>query len=224
LFQIEGVDVPDPPRPVELDPLDEPVLVVVVGVRRAVKFHPVQELLAEVEDGDLRHRLAFGAVPPLAQEVEQGVFGGLTVLSAFGELAAGAADVTAPPATVKEGFGTARHGRFLQEETFGESVSRGGGCVLIGVGPAVPLATLTLPPLPRRVQGKSGNEKWQGAKTGGIQRARLTATSCAGEPCECRGDWIRTSDLLNPIQRGEAKKGRISRVFRGIGVSTLPTF
>src|SRR5262245_19675603 len=29
---------------------------------------------------------------------------------------------------------------------------------------------------------------------------------------------------LNPIQGGEAKKGRISRVFRGIGVSTLPRF
>jgi hypothetical protein len=36
-----------------------------------------------------------------------------------------------------------------------------------------------------------------------------------------RGDWIRTSDLLNPIRGGEAKKGRFSRVFRG---SAFPHF
>jgi hypothetical protein len=39
----------------------------------------------------------------------------------------------------------------------------------------------------------------------------------------CRGDWIRTSDLLNPIQRGEAKKGQSSRGFQGIGGPMLPT-
>jgi hypothetical protein len=30
-----------------------------------------------------------------------------------------------------------------------------------------------------------------------------------------RGDWIRTSDLLNPIQGGESKKGRFPEHFRG---------
>ena len=30
---------------------------------------------------------------------------------------------------------------------------------------------------------------------------------------QCRGDWIRTSDLLNPIRGGESKKSRFSEVF-----------
>src|SRR5262249_41672241 len=87
--------------------------------------------------------------------------------------------------------------------TFGESVGRGGGCVLIGVGPVVPLATFTVPLFPDLVQcrpGKSGNEKWQGAKTDFRERSRLAVSCLSDEPCECRGDWIRTSDLLNPIQ------------------------
>src|SRR5215470_14055381 len=31
-------------------------------------------------------------------------------------------------------------------------------------------------------------------------RTRPVGTCCPDWPCECRGDWIRTSDLLNPIQ------------------------
>ena len=31
-------------------------------------------------------------------------------------------------------------------------------------------------------------------------RKRPVGTCCPDWPCECRGDWIRTSDLLNPIQ------------------------
>src|SRR6516165_4438448 len=31
-------------------------------------------------------------------------------------------------------------------------------------------------------------------------KRRPAATGCCDWPCECRGDWIRTSDLLNPIQ------------------------
>src|SRR5262249_46661311 len=30
-------------------------------------------------------------------------------------------------------------------------------------------------------------------------RKRPVGTCCPDLPCECRGDWIRTSDLLNPI-------------------------
>jgi hypothetical protein len=32
------------------------------------------------------------------------------------------------------------------------------------------------------------------------KKRRLDATGCHVEPSACRGDWIRTSDLLNPIQ------------------------
>jgi hypothetical protein len=31
-------------------------------------------------------------------------------------------------------------------------------------------------------------------------RKKPAGTCCPDWPCECRGDWIRTSDLLNPIQ------------------------
>lgn len=55
---------------------------------------------------------------------------------------------------------------------------------------------------------KSGNEKWQGAKTDPWEKTRLTATCCAGEPCECRGHWIRTSDVLNAIYGFEAAPSR----------------
>jgi hypothetical protein len=37
-------------------------------------------------------------------------------------------------------------------------------------------------------------------------------TRCPDWPCECRGDWIRTSDLLNPIQKVAGRKiARASR-------------
>ena len=37
-------------------------------------------------------------------------------------------------------------------------------------------------------------------------RKRPAGTSCPDWPCECRGDWIRTSDLLNPIQAVAGRK------------------
>ena len=79
-------------------------------------------------------------------------------------------------------------------------MSRGGGCVLIGVGPADPLATFYSTIFTRSDLVKSGNEKWQGAKTDFQETARLAVSCLSDEPCERRGDWIRTSDLLNPIQ------------------------
>jgi recombinase/resolvase-like protein len=39
-----------------------------------------------------------------------------------------------------------------------------------------------------------------------------------------RGDWIRTSDLLNPIQVGELLKGRFPESFRGSAFLTFPSF
>src|SRR5262249_48852356 len=35
---------------------------------------------------------------------------------------------------------------------------------------------------------------------------RPVGTGCPDWPCECRGDWIRTSDLLNPIQGTPVQK------------------
>ena len=115
-------------------------------------FDPIEESFAQVEDSQLRVGLPVGVLSLLVQKIEQGVLGGVLVLPPLGEFRAAAADVAAPPATVEKGLWTARHGRFLQEGTFGESVSRGGGCVLIGVGPAFPLATFIMPLFPDPVQ------------------------------------------------------------------------
>ena len=41
-------------------------------------------------------------------------------------------------------------------------------------------------------------------------RKRPVGTCCPDWPCECRGDWIRTSDLLNPIQ--VVAGGNIARI------------
>src|SRR5262249_442392 len=39
-----------------------------------------------------------------------------------------------------------------------------------------------------------------GVGTSSQDEKRPVGTCCPDWPCECRGDWIRTSDLLNPIQ------------------------
>ena len=174
----------------------------------AVKLHPIEELLAQVEDGQLRVGLAVGVLPPLVQQVEQGVLGGILVLSPLGELGAGATDVCTPPATVEERLRTTRHGRFLQTGAFGESVSRGGGCVLIGVGPAGPS-----PPLLYPFHPVLSGEKWQRKVARG---EKPTFENEQGSPqllvlvslASCRGERIRTSDLLNPIIGVEAGSSR----------------
>src|SRR5262249_48635422 len=48
---------------------------------------------------------------------------------------------------------------------------------------------------------KSGRKSGKGRNPGVREKARLTTALCRGEPCERRGDWIRTSDLLNPIHK-----------------------
>ncbi len=58
------------------------------------------------------------------------------------------------------------------------------------------------------------------------QKARADATYCHISPCVSRGDWIRTSDLLNPILGGEAAPSRrMSQVqaFWRLTDSTHPT-
>src|SRR5262249_2067981 len=55
-----------------------------------------------------------------------------------------------------------------------------------------------------------------------VPSARHADFSIKNPPCnswlqrglQCRGDWIRTSDLLNPIQEAASKKGRFSEPFR----------
>lgn len=164
LFEVEGVDVPCPSVAVEFHPPGQSVVVVLVGVRGTVKLDSIEELVAEITDGQLRVGLAVGMQPALVEQVKQGIFGGILVLPALGGLGAGAADVRTPPASVEEGLRTAWHGRFLQEETFGESVSGGGGCDLIGVGPADPLATFTVPVSPGLVWRKVANKSGRGQK------------------------------------------------------------
>src|SRR5262249_37771897 len=52
-----------------------------------------------------------------------------------------------------------------------------------------------------------------GGSPPGATRPFIYADEC---PLECRGDWIRTSDLLNPIQAHSVRKSRKIR-----GLSTL---
>ena len=44
------------------------------------------------------------------------------------------------------------------------------------------------------------------------------------QPLQCRGDWIRTSDLLNPIQQVASKKGRFSEPFRNLRFPSITNF
>jgi hypothetical protein len=50
---------------------------------------------------------------------------------------------------------------------------------------------------------------------------RLDASAILARDC---GNRIERDAQLNPIQRGETRKGRISRGFLQIGVSTVHTF
>jgi hypothetical protein len=112
---------------VYLDPLVEPVAVIVIGIRRAVQLDPIEEFLTEVKHAQLRVWLTVGLMTQFAQQIEQGVFGCSLVFSAFGELRADTARVGTPPATVEERLRTARHGRFLHEETLRRKREQRGG-------------------------------------------------------------------------------------------------
>src|SRR5262249_36529855 len=140
-------------------------------------------------------------VAKVVQQVEQGVLGGVFVLSALGELGAAAADVAAPPATVKKGLRTARHGRFLQEENLRRKREQRGRLCSDWTRTSRPPRHLYDAHFTRSGPVKSGRKSGKGRNPGVREKARLTTALCCGEPCERRGDWIRTSDLLNPIHK-----------------------
>src|SRR5262249_36841553 len=57
-------------------------------------------------------------------------------------------------------------------------------------------------------------------------KRRPAATGCCDWPSECRGDWIRTSDLLNPIlgdKAGSSRRMSQMQAFWRLTDSTLHT-
>lgn len=128
-------------------------------------FEPIEKLFAQVTDGQLGVGLAVRVMPPLIQQVEQGILGGIFVLPPLASL------VRQPPTFVhhqprwKKGFARRDMDASSKKKNCGESVSRGGGCVLIGAGPADPPSRLLY-----QFHPVWPGEKWQRKVAGGKNR------------------------------------------------------
>jgi hypothetical protein len=76
------------------------------------------------------------------------------------------------------------------------------------------LAKLAEPPRRwRRCTAEESRKRWGfptqfPTKRSLVEKRRLAANLFRGEPSACRGDWIRTSDLLNPILGVKAAPSR----------------